>query len=232
MFYGGGAVSTMLATEYDLGDGRVRSHVRRVDGRLSDTIRYYDAHAAAYAATTMAIDTSVQLDRFGSLLPPNAKVLDAGCGSGRDLARLARLGFHPVGLDLSAGLAAIARQTSGCEVMVGDLRELHMSDCSFEGVWAMASLLHLARDELPDVLSSLANSLKPGGILFASVKRGAGEVEDDTGRSFTLYNEAEWAERLRDAGLDVIEVVGEPADPDPRPGTVAPGWISSLARRR
>lgn len=138
MFYSGGAVSTMLAREYDLGDGRVRSHVRRVDGRLSDTIRYYDAHAAAYAATTMAIDTSVQLDRFGSLLPPNAKVLDAGCGSGRDLARLARLGFHPVGLDLSAGLAAIARQTSGCEVMVGDLRELHMSDCSFEGVWGSA----------------------------------------------------------------------------------------------
>ncbi len=199
--------------------------------RLAGTIRYYDDHAAAYAASTMAIDTSDAIGRFTRLVPAGGRVLDAGCGSGRDLVQLAEAGLNPVGVDVSVGLAAIARRRSGLPVTVADLRTMDLEASSFDGIWAMASLLHLERRDLSDVLSSMHDALKPGGILFASVKRGVGDAEDDTGRWFTLYGEEEWARHLRDAGFEVIEVLGEPASGATATGTVAPGWISSLARR-
>lgn len=207
-----------------------RSRLRTVD-RMADTIRYYDDHADWYAAKTMGIDTTPQLERFTALLPRGASVLDAGCGSGRDMLQLSERGFAPVGVDMSVELAAIARLTTGREVHVGDLRQLDFRPQSFDGIWAMASLLHLDRNELYDVLASFAVLLKPSGVFFASVKRGHGEVKDDTGRWFTLYDEVSWTGHLQQAGFDVIEVVGEPADPSEGTGSVAPGWISSLARR-
>ncbi len=199
--------------------------------RMVGITKYYDDHAASYAATTMAIDTSRQLQRLVDLLPTGARILDAGCGSGRDLTQMARLGFKPVGVDASVGLARIARRNSGCPVHVGDLRSLAFEDASFDGVWAMASLLHLERSELPDVLSSFSHILRPGGVMFTSVKRGTGDVKDDTGRWFTLYDEDSWADHLRAAGLQVIEVIGEPASENAVGGKTGPGWISSLARR-
>lgn len=100
----------------------------------------------------------------------------------------------------------------------------------FDGVWAMASLLHVQRDLIREAMASLASMLKPGGILFSSVKRGVGNAVDETGRRFTLYDEAHWATHLRGAGFEIIEITGEPPVDGSAVGTVAPGWISSLAR--
>lgn len=199
--------------------------------RLASTVRYYDRHAESYAASTRSIDTSERIQRFAALLPPHGRVLDVGCGAGRDLLQLGALGFEVSGLDISPALAAIARRASRREVLVADLRTIDLPTEGFDGIWAMASLLHLGRSELPEVLLKLTSALRPGGTLFASVKRGVGEVVDGTGRWFTLHDEAGWRRRLVEAGLEVIELVGEPADAGAATGTVAPGWISSLSRR-
>ena len=198
--------------------------------RMTDTVSYYDGHADAYAAATMAIDTSTQVERFAAMLPPGGLVLDAGCGAGRDLGQLAALGLNPIGIDLSATLVSLARR-SGLPVEVADFRSHEFKEDTFDGIWAMASLLHLELWELPGVLSTFARALRPRGVLFASVKRGSGDVQDDTGRWFTLYDEKNWSDHLRSAGLEIIEVIGEPPSEKGATGTVAPGWISSLARK-
>ena len=95
----------------------------------------------------------------------------------------------------------------------------------------MASLLHLEREEIVPALSGLAGLLRPGGVLFASVKRGCGRVRDDEGRWFTLHDEDGWSRHLRDAGMEVVEVEGEPPAARDAVGTVAPGWVCSLSRR-
>jgi SAM-dependent methyltransferase len=205
-----------------------RALVPRRD-RMAETVSYYDGHADAYAVATMAIDTSTQVERFAAMLPSGGRVLDAGCGAGRDLRQLAALGLDPVGIDISATLVSLARR-SGVPVKVADFRSHAFEPQSFDGIWAMASLLHLERWELSGVLSSFSRMLRPGGVLFASVKRGSGDVRDETGRWFTLYDEETWSGHLRSAGLEVIEVVGEPASAGDATGTVSPGWISSLAR--
>ena len=223
--------NAMLSTGVEHPNSATRRRLQSRLDRMAETVSYYDGHADAYAAATMAIDTSNQVERFAAMLPSGGRVLDAGCGAGRDLMQLAALGLNPVGIDISATLVSLARR-SGLPVEVADFRAHAFKPESFDGIWAMASLLHLERWELPGVLSSFSRILRPGGVLFASVKRGSGDVQDDTGRWFTLYDEEAWAGHLRAAGLEVIEVIGEPPSADGATGTVAPGWISSLARKK
>ena len=196
--------------------------------RLASSIAFYEAHARDYAATTARIDTFERLSQFAALLPSGGRVLDAGCGAGRDLLHFHTLGFQATGVDMSVNLAEIARHHSGCEVLVGDLLE---PPClaPFDGIWAMASLLHLDRQQIGIARAAQASLLKPGGVLFSSVKRGSGEVIDDTGRWFTLYGEVEWARLLHAAGFEVVSIEGEPPG-ESGTGSVAPGWISSIAR--
>jgi len=208
-----------------------RPRTARVD-RVARTLAYYEAHAREYADGTMGLDTGAHMSRFAALLRPGARVLDAGCGGGRDLLAFAEMGYDAHGLDLSPALVEIARSVSHCPVSVGDLRSPPFQSASFDGVWAMASLLHLPIPDLKAALSELTRLLVPGGILFTSVKRGQGDVEDAAGRWFALHDEADWPAYLREAGLTVIEVVGEPAADLVPDGTVAPGWISALARKQ
>ena len=199
------------------------------DERRASTFAFYDEHADAYAAATMALDVADRIARFAREVPAGARVLDAGCGSGRDLTSLQAAGFIPVGLDLSPRLARLAEARSGITVEVGDLRSPPFSAASFQGIWAMASLLHLEREEVTGTLRELGRILTPGGVLFASVKRGEGRVQDEDGRWFTLHDEDGWARHLEAAGFDIVELVGEPACRSGT-GSVSPGWISSIAR--
>ncbi len=217
--------------------GRVAQARRQISGlshsgadeRRASTLAFYDEHADAYAAATMALDVADRIARFAKEVPAGGRVLDVGCGSGRDLTSLQAAGFRPVGLDLSPQLARLAEARSGIKVEVGDLRSPTFAAASFEGIWAMASLLHLEREEVTGTLRSLGRILTHGGVMFASVKRGEGRFQDKDGRWFTLHDEDGWARHLAAAGFDIVELVGEPA-PLSGTGSVAPGWISSIAR--
>lgn len=197
--------------------------------RRSSTLRYYADSADVYAELTDKIDTSERIGQFAALVPLKARVLDAGCGAGRDLMQFRARGMTAVGLDLSPELVELARRRSGCEVIVGDLAAPPVLG-RFDGIWAMASLLHIERPRIGVALRALRTMLSPGGVLFSSVKRGHGEVADETGRWFTLYDEDMWSEQLERAGFDIVEIIGEPPMSGAATSTVAPGWISSLAR--
>lgn len=199
--------------------------------RRASTISYYDERAEAYAAMTVGIDMADRITRFAALLPKGGLVLDAGCGAGRDLIGLEAAGLRPSGLDASRRLAAIARTNSGLPLVVGDLRNPPFAHASFDGIWAMASLLHVEADEIRNTLGALHDSLVRGGVLFASVKRGRGLGRDQEGRWFTLYDEASWTRRVKAAGFEIIEAVDEPLVVDGGFGAVTSGWISCLARR-
>lgn len=200
------------------------------DRRVS-TAAYYEAFGEEYAAQTMRIDVSDQIARFAGMLLPGARVLDAGCGAGRDLVALAAAGLDPTGLDNSPCLVRLAERLSGLPVALGDLCAPPYEDASFDGIWAMASLLHLERGEVTSALRALGKLLVPGGVLFASVKRGQGQSRDDEGRWFTLYDELGWSRHLSEAGFEVLEVTGEAPGDRGAVGTVRPGWVSSLSRR-
>ncbi|WP_426726433.1 class I SAM-dependent methyltransferase [Cronobacter dublinensis] len=152
------------------------------------TQNYYQTHSQAFFDGTVAVDMSSLYAAFTPHLPAGARVLDAGCGSGRDALAFHRMGYDVDAFDASRGLVALARAHSGLPV-----KEMTFYDVDaverYDGIWCCASLLHLAHDELPGAMQKLSEALKPGGVWYLSFKYGDGEREQQ-GRRFTDMNEA------------------------------------------
>jgi hypothetical protein len=110
--------------------------------------------------------------------------------------------------------------------VVGRLEELVYSH-SFEAVWACASLLHIPKSLLPDVLRRLHKALVRNGVLFASVQEGVGEKTSADGRFFSFYERPEIMRLVEAAGFVVFDVwESEDVLQDPRQIR----WINLLAR--
>lgn len=207
---------------------RSELEVARSEPCANPTIRFYDRNAARYARSTRWISLEREIRHFAAEVGAGGRVLDAGCGAGRDLRALLRAGLHPTGLELSTKLAELARAYSGCEVVLGDMRDPPFPDRSFDGVWASASLLHLELEEVLPTLVRLRRLLAPRGILFASVKMGIGTELSSDGRLFTYFAPDQWASLLGAAGFKEIDVKTEllgKSSSKPRPA-----WIQSLSR--
>jgi SAM-dependent methyltransferase len=194
-----------------------------------ETLAYYDDNAQSYASATLAFDMAREHARFAQGLSAGASILDLGCGGGRDLAILCAAGFKAIGLDTSRQLARVAREHSGCRVVVGDMRNPPFEDGIFDGIWATASLLHLPRDEVSSTLTRLRRLLRPGGHFFASVKSGTGEHQSPDGRWFTYFQPGEWRELLAGHGFTEIEIECDDVDRAADAGGADGGWIQSFA---
>lgn len=151
------------------------------------TQEYYQQHAQRFFDDTVAVEMEPLYRPFTARLPPGARVLDAGCGSGRDALAFRRMGYRVDAFDASPNLVALARAHSGLEVRAMRFQELE-AESSYDGIWCCASLLHVARAELPSVMARLARALKPGGAWYLSFKYGS-EERHQAGRSFTDLDE-------------------------------------------
>jgi len=155
-------------------------------------ISHYRDHATAYANATRDVDMSPVHARFLAHMPASAKVLDAGCGSGRDALAFQRAGHQVAAFDASPELARLASEHTGLPVCVTDFLSLDAAtplglppDARFHGIWACASLLHVAEADQAQAWARLWAWLAPGGVVYASYKLGEGERVDESGRPFT-----------------------------------------------
>jgi SAM-dependent methyltransferase len=177
---------------------------------------------------TVELDMRPIYGRFLPLLPDEAQILDAGCGSGRDAKAFADLGHQVTAFDASPALVALAERHLGQSVQCLRFQDITWQD-QFDGIWACASLLHVPAAELPDVMQRLYKALKPRGILYASFKYGSGEREHQ-GRRFTDLDKPGLAELLRQVpGLEEVETW---TTGDLRPGREAERWLNTLLRRK
>ena len=169
------------------------------------TRRFYDQNAENYAEATLPLSMEQLLEPFAARLQRGGRIVDLGCGAGRDLRAFLVRGLRPIGLDVSYQLARLAKAYSGCPVVVGDLRMLPFATDSFSGVWASASLLHLRRDDVRMTLAEIRRILQPGGHFFSSMKCGHGEGADSKGRWFSYFQPADWLSQLKEAGWDIVD---------------------------
>jgi SAM-dependent methyltransferase len=140
----------------------------------STTLASYASRASAFWEGTRDHDVSQNIAALLSHIraDPPYQILDFGCGPGRDLKSFRDLGHHPVGLDGVAAFVEMARAYAGCEVWQQSFANLALPAERFDGVFANASLFHVPRLELPGVLRALHTTLRPGGVLFASIPHG------------------------------------------------------------
>ena len=99
-------------------------------------------------------------------LPPGAEILDAGCGSGRNMVELAPRG-EVTGIELSPASAAVARSRNVGEVVEGSVAELPFEDDSFDFAVCLDVIEHL--DDDLQTLRELRRVVRPGGRLLVTV---------------------------------------------------------------
>lgn len=190
------------------------------------TLDHYNQHAESFWAGTREHDVSQNLEALLQNLrgPGPFRILDFGCGPGRDLKIFRELGHEAIGLEGAERFVELARSFSGCEVWHQDFLKLDLAEEFFDGIFANASLFHVPSQELPRVLRQLFAALKPDGVLFSSNPRGENEEGWNNRRYGCYYDLARWRELVTAAGFFEIahyyRPTGLPRDQQP--------WLASV----
>ena len=165
---------------------------------------YYNENAQTFFDGTVNADMSANYKEFLERLPKNGYILDAGCGSGRDTKKFMDMGYKVQAIDASSEMCRLANSHTGLEIRQMRFQELEERSI-YDGIWASASLLHVRKEELLDVLRKLNEALKPQGILYASFKYGEFEGERN-GRYFHDLKEEKAKELFSSSGFQVINM--------------------------
>lgn len=158
------------------------------------TIDYYNKNAKEYSSSTIGVDFSATQKRFLNYLPQHAKILDFGCGAGRDTKAFLMKGFDVDAVDGSEELCKIASTYTGIAVRQMFFQQLD-AVAKYDGIWACASILHLPYDELVSVMKKMSAALKPTGIIYTSFKYGNFSGERNA-RYFSDFTEQTFSEFL------------------------------------
>ena len=173
---------------------------------VENTVGYYDRNAGRFEAETANVDMSEIHDRFLRYLPKKARLLEAGCGVGRDALAFAKRGLDVVAFDASTEMVRLTRERAGGSV---EIHQMQFEDLAweqeFDGIWTCASLLHVPKSSFPDVATRLANALRPGGAWYMSFKFGVGE-RLSRGRYFTDHTEETLRAALPTSRICLAEV--------------------------
>jgi len=193
------------------------------------TLQHYDENASDFCEGTRHHDVVQNINALLTEISgsPPYRILDFGCGPGRDLIQFVALGHKPVGLDGSPAFVAMAQQNSGCEVLLQDFLALDLPTSHFDGIFANASLFHVPKQELPRVLQALWETLKTDGVLFASNPRGDNQEGWSDKRFGCFHDLDQWRGYVIEAGFIELQHYyrppGRPRDQQP--------WLATVWRK-
>ena len=174
------------------------------------TLAFYSAEAPVYAASGPQ-GASRHLAGFLDRLRPGSRILELGCGGGRDAEAMIRRGFNVEPTDGTPEIARLAEERIRQRVRVMRFDQLD-EDSKYDAVWAHASLLHVPRAKLSMVLALIYRALRPGGFHFASFKGEGIDGRDRFGRYFNQPNLPQLIEFYRGSApwevLETDEYVG------------------------
>jgi SAM-dependent methyltransferase len=202
--------------------------VSALDEIARNTVGYYDGTADSFWEGTKDHDVQQNimalLDAIGGAGPH--RILDFGCGPGRDLLSFKALGHRPVGLDGSPRFCQMAFEYANVEVLNQNFLALDLPQAGFDGVFCNATLFHVPAQELGQVLDALKQTLRMGGVLFSSNPRGKGEEGWNGARYGHYHNLESWTAAMTAAGFSAI---GHYYRPEGLPREQQP-WLASLWR--
>ncbi len=187
---------------------------------------FYSKNAVQFSSETLSVDMTSLYLPFLSLLPSGAKLLDAGCGSGRDTKYFMEQGFAVTAFDKSSELCRLASQLTGLNVINQGFEDFDLVQ-EFQGIWACASLLHVKKQDLPAVFAKLAKVLDDHGIMYCSFKHGDFEGERD-GRYYTDLTLAELSLVIESSQL---AVKSHWMSSDLRSGRESEQWLNAILQK-
>lgn len=195
---------------------------------MTKTLSYYNKNAKQFSDGTREVDFKSVQDNFLKYLTPGDKILDFGCGSGRDSKAFIDAGYQVVAIDGSEELAKLASEYIGQEVRCQRFEELDEKE-EYDGIWACASILHLEYETLVEVLRKMERALKPEGYLYTSFKYGKEDVFRD-GRHFTNMTEERVNNMLEE--LNLFSLVDMKIGGDCRKDREEELWINLILKKK
>lgn len=194
---------------------------------VEDTLNYYNENAREFTYGTVNVNFTEIQDLFLAYMPEGGKILDFGCGSGRDTKYFLNKGYGVDAIDGSDELCKIASEYTGISVKKMKFEEL---DCIgvYDGIWACASILHVTNNELPTILRKMTDAVKNGGVIYASFKYGEFEGYRN-GRYFTYHTEESFKKIIEGIPALVIERLW--ASDDVRAERGEEQWLNLILRK-
>lgn len=192
-----------------------------------ETLHYYDDNAEKFVADTANVEFDALHRELARRLPAGGRILDLGCGSGRDSLAFLNAGFAVDAMDGSIQMVQAASELTGLHV-VHALFEDYEPQGPYDGIWACSSLLHVPAAELPVIIAKYARVLAPGGTFYLSFKLGNHDGMRN-GRWFTDLDEPAFRQLIAQVPalkIDLIDVT-----PDVRPGRADEKWLNAWCTR-
>lgn len=191
------------------------------------SIAYYDEHSDEFVAATSNVDMQALYEPFLRLIPDGGRILDLGCGSGRDAKYFAEHSYEVIALDASAEMVTAARRHSLADVRQMRFDEMSFSE-EFDGIWACASLLHVPRDSLSLIIQKCLYALREGGVLYVSFKLGSDDRREK-GRLFADLKPEHLSKLIRDQSEHIQ--ISDWITGDVRPGREEERWLNAIIRK-
>ena len=192
-----------------------------------ETIGYYDGNAKKFIADTANIEFGALQKTFADMLPEGGRILDLGCGSGRDSLAFLRAGFEVDAVDGSEQMVKAASGLTGLPVAHALFSDYEPKG-PYDGIWACSSLLHVPASGLADIISKYARVLAPGGTFYLSFKLGTHDGMRN-GRWFTDMTEQSFRRLIDDVENLTVDRIGVTSDV--RPGRSDEKWLNAWCSR-
>lgn len=189
----------------------------------------YDTNAKEFIESWLTADMHDQYKAFEALVPEGSKILDGGCGSGRDSLYFLQKGYTVDAFDPSDEMIKYASEFTGIKIKKMKWEDLDAKEV-YDGIWASASLYHVKRSDMAPTFHKIAEALKSKGILFASFRDKSEDFVDSEGRALTSFTKETLTSFLSTLGL--FDIVALTERKDSRKNKSDEIWLFAILRKR
>ena len=194
---------------------------------MNITLSYYNTNTASFVESTQSVQMTEAWSRFTSKLSDSSKILDFGCGSGRDTKYFLEHGYQVEAIDGSEELCKVASAYTGITVKKQLFTELSEVQ-KYDAIWACSSILHASSDELVIIMRKIWTALKDNGVFYTSFKYGTFEGERN-GRYFTDMTEGSLSALL--TKVTDFNIEEQWITSDVRPGREEEKWLYVILKK-
>ena len=133
---------------------------------MNDTLKFYYDNAESFTANTLNADMSDARNKFLKYVK-SRKILDLGCGAGRDTLAFSNAGYEVTAMDGCKSLCEQVKKISNAKVLNMTFDAINFVN-EFDGIWACASLLHVSSSEIIAILEKVIKSAKYNSPIYMS----------------------------------------------------------------
>lgn len=179
---------------------------------MGKTLNFYETNSKNLSLKYENADVREIQELLLITFEEKVKLLEIGCGSGRDASFMTKKGFDLIGID-------------GSKNMIDEAKKIHLElsnklfyktlpnnlefDIKFDGIYSIATLMHLSKIDLEKTISKIYDLLNTNGKFLMSVSLFRDDINengfDKNGRYFLILSFEEWINIFENSGFKILE---------------------------